>query len=40
MFDSACNSSSNMIMSKKFNKRAEENKMLVLQNFSFQEFTI
>ena len=40
MFNSALDSSSNMIMREKFNKRAEENKMLVLQNFSFQEFTI
>ena len=40
MFNSALNSSSNMIMRLKFNKRAEENKMLVLQNFSFQEFAI
>ena len=40
MFNSALNSGSNMIMREKFHKRAEENKMLVLQNFSFQEFTI
>ena len=40
MFNSALNSSSNMIMREKFHKRAEENKMLVLQNFSFQEFAI
>lgn len=40
MFDSAGNSSSNMIMREKFNKGTEENKLLVLQNFSFQEFTI
>ena len=40
MFDSACNSSSNMIMREKFNKRTEENELLVLQNFSFQEFAI
>ena len=40
MFNSALNNNSNRIMREKFNKRTEENKMLVLQNFSFQEFTI
>ena len=36
MFNSALNSSSNMIMREKFNKRAEENKMLVLKIFLFR----
>ena len=35
MFDSACNRSSNMIMREKFNKRTEENELLVLQKFFF-----
>ena len=37
MFDSACNSCN---MREKFNKRTEENTLLVLQNFSFQEYAI